>query len=40
MVNLLVIARIGQYAEQLYPQKREFALEFIKWLSAWKDKVG
>jgi len=31
---------IGQFAEQLDPQKREFALEFIKWLSAWKDKVG
>jgi len=31
---------IGQFAEQLDPQKREFALEFIKWLSAWKDKIG
>jgi len=31
---------IGQFAEQLDPQKREFALEFIKWLSTWKDKVG
>ena len=31
---------ILKYAEQLDPQKREFALEFIKWLSAWKDKVG
>ena len=35
--NLSHTARlIGQFAEQLDPQKREFALEFMKWLLAWK----
>ena len=31
---------IGHFVEQLDPQKREFALEFIKWLAAWKEKIG
>ena len=38
--NLSNTARlIGQFAEQLDPQKKEFVLEFIKWLLSNKDCI-